>query len=67
MGKIKRGQYALKSDVGSFKIQQNWKHAAQDAHSWTEMVTEGGRRFITEWRKEEEEKSKTCQEKRTAK
>ena len=41
-------------------------HAARDAQSWTKMVTERGRRLLTEWRKEEEEKSKTRQ-KRTIK
>ena len=30
----------VESDVRSFKIQQNWKHAAQDAQGWTEIVTE---------------------------
>ena len=43
----------VESDVRSFKIQQNLKHAARDAQSWTEIVTEGGWRFMTEWRKEE--------------
>ena len=57
----------MESDVRSFKIQQNGKHAARDAQSWTEIVTEGGRRFMAEWRKEEEEKSKTRQNNRTAK
>ena len=58
----------VESDVRSFKIQRNWKHAAaRDAQGWTEIVTEGGRRFMTEWRKEEEEKSKSRLEKRTAK
>ena len=41
------------------------EHAVRDAQSWTELVAEGGRRFMTEWRKEEEA-SKTCQ-KRTVK
>ena len=41
--------------------------SAQDAQRWTEIVTEGGRRFMTEWRKEEGEKSKSRREKRTAK
>ena len=45
----------VESDVRSFKIQRNWKHAARDAQSWTELVTEGGRRFMTEWRKEKRE------------
>ena len=39
----------------------------RDAQSWTEIVTEGRRRFMTEWRKGEEEKSKTRREKRTTK
>ena len=30
----------VESDVRSFKIQQNWKHATQDAQRWTEIVTE---------------------------
>ena len=66
-GQEKEWVACVESDVRSFKIQQNWKHAARDAQSWTETVTEGGRRFMTEWRKEEEEKSKSRREKRTAK
>jgi len=52
-GQEKEWKTCVESDVRSFKIQQNWKHAAQDAQSWTEIVTEGGRRFMTEWRKEQ--------------
>ena len=66
-GQEKEWVACVESDVRSFKIQQNWKHAARDAQSWTEIVTEGGRRFMTEWRKEEGEKSKSRREKRTAK
>ena len=66
-GQEKEWATCVESDVRSFKIQQNWKQAAQDAQRWTETVTEGGQRFVTEWRKEEEEKSKSRQEKRTAK
>ena len=57
----------MESDVRSFKMQQNWENVARDAQRWTEIVTEGGRRFMTEWRKEEEEKAKTRREKRTTK
>ena len=32
----------VESDVRSLKIQQNWKHAARDAQSWTKKVTKGG-------------------------
>ena len=66
-GKEKEWVTCMESDVRSSKIQQNLKHAARDAQSWTEIVTERGRGFMAEWRKEEEEKSKTRQEKRTAK
>ena len=48
----------VENDVRSFKIQHNWKHAVRDTQSWTEIVTEGGRGFMTEWRKEKEEKFK---------
>ena len=65
-GQEKEWVACVESDVRTFRIQQNWKNAARDAQSWTETVTEGGRRFMTEWRKEEEEKSKSHQEKRTA-
>ena len=65
-GQEKEWVACVESDVRAFKIQQNWKHAARDAQNWTEIVTEGGRRFMTDWRKEEEEKSKTRREKRTA-
>ena len=57
----------VENHVRSFKTQQNWKHAAGDAQSWTKTVTEGERRFMTEWRKKEEEKSESRREKRTAK
>ena len=66
-GQEKEWVACVESDVRSFKVQQNWKHVARDAQSWTEPVTEGGRWFMTEWRKEEEEKSKSRLEKRTAK
>ena len=66
-GQEKEWVACVESDVRFFNIQQNWKHAARDAQRWTEIVTEGGRRFMTEWRKDEEEKYKTHQEKRTAK
>ena len=66
-GQEKEWVTCVESHVRPFKIQRNWKHAGRDAQSWTEIVTEGGRCFMTKWRKEEEEKSKPHQEKRTAK
>ena len=66
-GQEKEWVTCVESDVRSFKIQQNWKHVAQDAQSWTKITIEGGRRFMTEWRRKKKEKSKTRQEKRIAK
>ena len=66
-GQEKEWVACVESHVRSFKIQQNWKHAARNPQSWTEIVTEGGRRFMTEWRKDEEGKSKTRRETRTSK
>ena len=48
-GQEKEFVACVDSDIRSFKIQQNWKHTARDAQSWTEIVTEGWR-FMTEWR-----------------
>ena len=54
-GQEKKWVACVESDVRSFKNQQNWKHAARDAQSWVEIVTEGRRRFMTEWKKEDRE------------
>ena len=37
---------------------------ALEAGVWVETITEGGRRFVTAWRKEEEEATRHHQEKR---
>ena len=59
---VKKGRGGQEKEwVACVKSEENWKL------EWTEIVTEGGRRVMTEWRKEEEEKSKTRREKRTAK
>ena len=50
-GQEKKWATCVESEISD--IQQNWKHAARDAQSWTEIVSEGGRRVMTEWRKEE--------------
>ena len=33
----------VERDARALKIQRNWNIEARDTHSWTEMVTEGGR------------------------
>ena len=54
------------SDIRSFEMHPKCKHAARDAQSWIKIVTEGGRRFMTERKEENGENSKTHQEKRIA-
>ena len=40
-----------RSDVWPFGIAEDWKATALEAGVWVETVTEGGRRFVTAWRK----------------
>ena len=42
----------------------DWKATALKAEVWAETVTEGGRRFIAAWRKEEVDAARHRQEKR---
>ena len=44
----------------------NWKATALKAEVWVETVTEGGRRFMAAWRKEEVDAARHRQEKREA-
>ena len=41
------------SDIRAFGIAGDWKATALNAEVWVETVTEGGRRFMAAWRKEE--------------
>ena len=43
-----------------------WKAMALNAEVWVETVTEGGRRFMAAWRKEEVDAARHRQEKREA-
>ena len=65
-GQGKEWTACVNSDARAFNIPGNWREAARDAQSWAEVVTEGRRRFMAQWRKEEEGKAKSHQEKRTA-
>ena len=49
-----------------FGIAGDWKAMALKAEVWVEVVTEGGRRFITTWRKQEVDAARHRQEKREA-
>ena len=42
-----------KSDIRAFGITGDWKATMLKAEVWVEAVTEGGRRFMAAWRKEE--------------
>ena len=52
-GKEKEWTDCLKSDIRTFDIAGDWKATALEAEVWVETVTEGGRRFMGAWRKEE--------------
>ena len=50
----------------AFGIAGDWKATALNAEVWVETVTEGGRRFMAAWRKEEVDAARHRQEKREA-
>ena len=43
---------------------RDWKATALEAEVWVETVTEGGRRFVAAWRKEEVDAARHRQDKR---
>ena len=47
-------------------VHGDWKATALKAEVWVETVTEGGRRFMAAWRKEEVDAARHRQEKREA-
>ena len=60
------GVHCVQSDIRAFGIAGDWKATALKAEVWVETVTEGGRRFMAAWRKEEVDAAKHRQEKREA-
>ncbi|CAN0437417.1 unnamed protein product [Ascophyllum nodosum] len=54
----------LQSDTRALGMTRNWKATALQAEVWVEIITEGGRRFMTAWRKEEVDAARHRQEKR---
>ena len=56
----------VQSDIRAFGIAWDWKATALNAEMWVETVTEGGRGFLTAWRKEEVHAARHRQEKREA-
>ena len=65
-GKEKEWTDCVQSDIRAFGITGDWKTMALKAEVWIEAVTEGGRRFMTAWREEEEDAARHRQEKREA-
>ena len=65
-GTEKKWTDCVESDIRAFSIAGDWKATALEAEVWVETVTEGGRRFMATWRKEEVDAARHRQEKRDA-
>ena len=65
-GKEKEWTNCVQSDIRAFGITGDWKATALKVEVWVETVTEGGRRFMAAWRKEEVDAARHLQEKREA-
>ena len=65
-GKEKEWTDCVQSDIQAFGIPGDWKTTALKAEVWVETVTEGVRRFMAAWRKEEVDAARHRQEKREA-
>ena len=65
-GKEKEWTDFVQSDIRAFGIAEDWKATALKTEVWIETVAEGGRRFMTAWRKEEVDAARHRQEKREA-
>ena len=65
-GKEKEWTDCVQSGIRAFGIAEGWKATALEADVWVETVTEGGRRFMVAWRKEEVDAAKHRQEEREA-
>ena len=64
-GKEKAWIDCIQSNIRAFGITGDWKATALKAEVWV-TVTEGGRRFMAAWRKEEVDAARNRQEKRKA-
>ena len=64
--RIRRLTDCVQSDIRAFGIAGDWKATALKAEVWVETVTEGGRRFMAAWRKEEVDADRHRQDKREA-
>ena len=64
VGRRKSGPIASRATSGRFGMLGDWKATALKAKVWAKTVTEGGRRFMAAWRKEEVDAARHRQEKR---
>ena len=62
-GKEKEWTDCVQIDIRAFGIAEDWKATALKAEVWVETVTEGGRRFMAAWRKEDVDTARHRQEK----
>ena len=65
-GKEKEWTDCVQGDTRTFGIAGGWKATALEPGVWVETVTEGGRRFMAAWRKEDVDAARHRQEKREA-
>ena len=65
-GKKKEWIDCVQSDIRAFGIAGDWKATTLKAEVGVDTVTEGGRRFLAEWREEEVDAARHRQEKREA-
>ena len=65
-GKEKEWTNCVQSDILAFGLAGDWKATALNAEVWVETVTEGWRRFMAAWKKEEADAARHRQEKREA-
>ena len=63
-GKEKEWTDCVQSDIRAFGIAGDWKATALKAEVWVETVTEGGRRFMAAWLKDDVDAARHRQEKR---
>ena len=65
-GKEKEWTDCVQSDIRAFGIAGDWKATALEAEVWVETATEGGRRFMVAWRREQADVASHRQEKKDA-
>ena len=66
VGKEKEWTECVQSDIQAFGVAGDWKVTTLEAEVWVETGTEGGRRLMAAWRKEEVDAARHRREKREA-